>query len=158
MPLWFKIKFNISSIFPNCAGMFSLFCADILLPTVMGCITHSCGSYDSQLWVVQPITVGSKTSAHDWKNICWETGKHLRTNQQTGTCGRIGKGMECKHFVACLGTSLSRTRVFLTSKRGFSFIEKKRRGSSNFDLKPVESLYFCPVKKGSRRNAGIFIA
>ena len=72
-----------STCFPVRAGMFSRFYGQVLLPTVMGCTTHNCELYDPQLWVVQPITVGSKTPAHDLENICWETGKHLLTNRKT---------------------------------------------------------------------------
>ena len=58
---------------------FSPSCAEVLLPTVMGRTTHSYGLYDPQLWVVRPITVGSRMSAHDWENICSRIGKHLPT-------------------------------------------------------------------------------
>ncbi len=93
--------------FPVRAGRFSRFCADVLLPTVMGCITHSCGSYDSQLWVVQPITVGSKSCAHDWENICSRLGKHPLGNWKTSAhqsaskCRRTGENMPLKTGTRC---------------------------------------------------------
>ena len=49
--------------------MFSDLCRDVLLPTVMGYTTHNYELYDPQLWVIQPITVGSKTYAGKRENI-----------------------------------------------------------------------------------------
>ena len=34
------------------------------------------------MWVVQPITVGSKTYPHKWENIPAQNGKHLRTKRK----------------------------------------------------------------------------
>ena len=62
--------------FANHADMFSNLCRQVLQPTVMGRTTHNCELYDPQLWVIQPITVGSKTSAHVLENLCLQPGKH----------------------------------------------------------------------------------
>ena len=46
----------------------------------MGYTTHSYGLYDPQLWVIQPITVGSKTYAGKSENVCWKVGKNMLKN------------------------------------------------------------------------------
>ena len=66
-----------SRSFPKRAQMFSNFCAEVLLPTVMGYTTHNYGLYDPWLWVIRPTVVGSKSCAHDGENIPARTGKHV---------------------------------------------------------------------------------
>ena len=46
----------------------------------MGYTAHSYGLYDPQLWVIQPITVGSKTYAGKSENVCWKVGKNMLKN------------------------------------------------------------------------------
>ena len=82
------------------ANVFSALCGDVLLfvrtsfpkrahkfycpqlwvvrPTVMGCITHSYGLYNPQLWAVKFLLTKRKTSAHIRKNICSSCGEIKR--------------------------------------------------------------------------------
>ena len=65
-----EVFLNVSRCFPNREHKF--YCPQlwVVRPTVMGCITHSYGLYNSQLWVIKLVSIKEKTSAHVLENIC----------------------------------------------------------------------------------------
>ena len=93
-----------SRSFPKRAQMFSNFCAEVLLPIVMGCTTHNYGLYDPRLWVIRPIVVGSKivltigkTSPHERENMY----RQRQKNASPVSPGRetIGEAVEPKSVI-----------------------------------------------------------
>lgn len=70
-----------------------------VFPSVRECFPiYADNFYCPQLWVVKPITLWAvKFLRMSWKiyagiseNICWQVGKHPRTNQEACACRRVG--------------------------------------------------------------------